>query len=64
MSNEIVGNAHSDRNLMDECHDIIMNESLSMTDRIAGCRRLDEIMGVDVETVNEEDVQSYVNDFS
>jgi len=59
----IVGNAHSDREISETCHDIIMDESRPMSERILGCRKLDEIMGEVVEEVTEEDVKEYCEMF-
>ena len=58
MEKPIVGNFNSDQRLWTELEDFIMNESNTMADRIVALRRVDELLGDDVE-VNENDVNEY-----
>lgn len=57
----IVGNAHHDRDLMNDIHDFIVGPS--MADKVAVLQKLDRVMGLGG-TVNEADVISYIRDMS
>jgi hypothetical protein len=57
----IVGNAHSDRPLMDMLHDIIMSDDLPDEDRIAAVKKLDQVVGAEEQPkYSMADVEDYV----
>lgn len=64
LSTKIVGNAMSDRKLMDMLHDIIMNSDglFFDNDRIAAIKKLDQVMGVEQSNYSMKDVEDYVEE--
>lgn len=56
---EIEGNAHSDRPLLDACHEILMDDNRPHSQHAVALRKLDEAMGLDPTPTDRAAVLNY-----
>jgi hypothetical protein len=62
LKSKIVGNAMSDRRLMDDLHDFIADDSNSMLERRKALQKLDAVMGEEGGLPSAQEVQEYLDD--
>lgn len=59
LDTEIIGNASSDRPLLDACHAVLMDESRSHSQHVLALRTIDRAMGVKSSKYDEAAVLDY-----
>ena len=60
LSAEVIGNAHSDADLLNAIHQYVVSDAHSRSDKMKALAKLDEVMGLEPSGGGEADLDDYI----